>query len=259
MDEAIHCFFLTLLILFSVSEKGSSPWAGFGSDSLQNWRALRPQTVVRQVRVAQGSGSGMGAIQQVKVSVQPQSPDLLQFSRAVDKDNGKDGGKRQPQDEGELVQLLSSRRLQSESDGASVWQLSAQLGSHHIHGVVSLFPRSGGDGLGSGLQADVWLEGRLAQDPTQRTFWLPLASSVSYSTNSRQAIIISFKSLNSELTSCYGCSKGKAGQGGILRSPMPGRVVKLSVGDGDKVTRGQTLLVLEAMKMEHVITAQCDG
>jgi len=54
-------------------------------------------------------------------------------------------------------------------------------------------------------------------------------------------------------------SNSKAGQGGILRSPMPGRVVKLSVGDGDKVTRGQTLLVLEAMKMEHDITAQCDG
>ena len=191
--EAIPCFSpLLKSILCSGSAKGSSPWTGFGSggnNSLQNWRTLRPQTVVRQVRVAQGSGSGMGAIQQVKVSVQPQSPDLLQFSRAVDKENGsKDGGKGgQPQEDGELVQLLSSRRLQSESDGASVWQLSAQLGSHRIQGVVSLFPRSGGTGLGIGLQADVWLEGRLAQDATQRTFWLPLASTVSYSTNSRQA------------------------------------------------------------------------
>ena len=220
---------------------------------MQNWRALRPQTVVRQVRVAQGSGSGMSAIQQIKVSVQSQSPDKMQFSRVAAKDKDSE-----TQEESDPVQLLSSQRLQCESDGASVWQLSAQLGCHRVQGVVSLFPRSGASGLGVGLQADVWLEGRLADEHTQRTFWLPLASSVSFSTNNRQAYVnVSFQSFfnNPDLVR----SNSKVGQGGILRSPMPGRVVKLSVADGDKVTRGQTLLVLEAMKMEHVITAQCDG
>jgi 3-methylcrotonyl-CoA carboxylase alpha subunit len=50
----------------------------------------------------------------------------------------------------------------------------------------------------------------------------------------------------------------EAAEGG-LRSPMPGRVVVLHVRAGDRVKRGAPLLALEAMKMEHVITAPADG
>ena len=50
----------------------------------------------------------------------------------------------------------------------------------------------------------------------------------------------------------------EAAEGG-LRSPMPGRVVVLHVRAGDRVRRGAALLALEAMKMEHVITAPADG
>ena len=54
-----------------------------------------------------------------------------------------------------------------------------------------------------------------------------------------------------------------AGQGGesdgAILSPMPGKVVSVSVKAGDTVTRGQTLLVLEAMKMEHALAAPFDG
>lgn len=46
---------------------------------------------------------------------------------------------------------------------------------------------------------------------------------------------------------------------GGLRSPMPGRVAALNVRVGDSVTRGTALLAIEAMKMEHVITAPADG
>lgn len=46
---------------------------------------------------------------------------------------------------------------------------------------------------------------------------------------------------------------------GSLRSPMPGRIVNLSVRQGDRVHTGQGLLALEAMKMEHVIRAPFDG
>jgi biotin carboxyl carrier protein len=42
-------------------------------------------------------------------------------------------------------------------------------------------------------------------------------------------------------------------------SPMPGRVVKLCVGVGDAVARGDPVAVLEAMKMEHAVLAPCDG
>jgi biotin carboxyl carrier protein len=40
---------------------------------------------------------------------------------------------------------------------------------------------------------------------------------------------------------------------------MPGTVTAVHVSDGETVTAGQTLLVLEAMKMEHRITAPTDG
>jgi propionyl-CoA carboxylase alpha chain len=46
---------------------------------------------------------------------------------------------------------------------------------------------------------------------------------------------------------------------GSLLAPMPGTVVRLDVGVGDRVTAGQPLLVLEAMKMEHPVTAPGDG
>jgi acetyl-CoA carboxylase biotin carboxylase subunit len=42
-------------------------------------------------------------------------------------------------------------------------------------------------------------------------------------------------------------------------APMPGRVVEVAVRAGDKVRRGQHLLTLEAMKMEHRIVAASDG
>jgi len=47
--------------------------------------------------------------------------------------------------------------------------------------------------------------------------------------------------------------------GGDLISPMPGRVRRLLVADGTAVARGDVLLVLEAMKMEHAIRSPRDG
>ena len=46
---------------------------------------------------------------------------------------------------------------------------------------------------------------------------------------------------------------------GEITSPMPGAVIALAVADGDEVTAGQALLVIEAMKMEHSLTAPIDG
>lgn len=47
--------------------------------------------------------------------------------------------------------------------------------------------------------------------------------------------------------------------GGDIVAPMPGKVIAVDVADGDSVTAGQRLLVLEAMKMEHALTAPFDG
>lgn len=55
-----------------------------------------------------------------------------------------------------------------------------------------------------------------------------------------------------------GTGHASAADGAIL-APMPGKVIALDVADGDHVTAGQRLMVLEAMKMEHALTAPFDG
>ena len=47
--------------------------------------------------------------------------------------------------------------------------------------------------------------------------------------------------------------------GGGLTAPMPGKIVALLAQPGQKVERGTPLLILEAMKMEHTITAPAAG
>jgi len=49
------------------------------------------------------------------------------------------------------------------------------------------------------------------------------------------------------------------GEAGRLTAPMPGKVVSFAVKAGDKVSKGQALAVMEAMKMEHTIAAPADG
>jgi geranyl-CoA carboxylase alpha subunit len=50
-----------------------------------------------------------------------------------------------------------------------------------------------------------------------------------------------------------------AGSDGKLRAPMDGRIVAINVAAGDSVTKGQTLIVLEAMKIQHQIKAVLDA
>ncbi|PNU03833.1 acetyl/propionyl/methylcrotonyl-CoA carboxylase subunit alpha [Novosphingobium guangzhouense] len=52
---------------------------------------------------------------------------------------------------------------------------------------------------------------------------------------------------------------GAADASGAILAPMPGKVIAVDVAQGQTVTRGQKLLTLEAMKMEHTLTAPFDG
>lgn len=52
----------------------------------------------------------------------------------------------------------------------------------------------------------------------------------------------------------------KAYSGGFLvKAPLPGTVLKVLVKEGDKVNKGDKMIVMEAMKMENNITAERDG
>ena len=50
-----------------------------------------------------------------------------------------------------------------------------------------------------------------------------------------------------------------AGDGTPVKAPLPGVVTQLKVQAGQAVKRGDTVVVLEAMKMENNIAAECDG
>ena len=61
-----------------------------------------------------------------------------------------------------------------------------------------------------------------------------------------------------------GCGAADAGQEGGryrqgVRCPMPGLVVSIAVVEGQEVKAGETLAVVEAMKMENVLRAERDG
>jgi 3-methylcrotonyl-CoA carboxylase alpha subunit len=62
-----------------------------------------------------------------------------------------------------------------------------------------------------------------------------------------------------ELVDALAHAGDQQAEGGRLSAPMPGKVVSFSVKAGDKVTKGQALAVMEAMKMEHTIAAPADG
>jgi acetyl-CoA/propionyl-CoA carboxylase, biotin carboxylase, biotin carboxyl carrier protein len=60
-----------------------------------------------------------------------------------------------------------------------------------------------------------------------------------------------------------GASRGRrsvpAGSGDTLVSPMQGTIIKIAVADGERVSAGDVIVVLEAMKMEQPLTAHKDG
>jgi acetyl/propionyl-CoA carboxylase alpha subunit len=57
----------------------------------------------------------------------------------------------------------------------------------------------------------------------------------------------------------FGGGSGGSASDGALRAPMPGKIVAAPAKPGDAVTKGQPIVVLEAMKMEHALVAPFDG
>jgi geranyl-CoA carboxylase alpha subunit len=62
-----------------------------------------------------------------------------------------------------------------------------------------------------------------------------------------------------DLTRAAAAKPDEGSRDGQLRAAMNGRVVAVAVGVGERVSRGQAVMTLEAMKMEHVHTATANG
>lgn len=56
-----------------------------------------------------------------------------------------------------------------------------------------------------------------------------------------------------------GFKTGEAATEGIMKAPMPGKILELMVAEGDEVKKDQPLVILEAMKMENELKAPIDG
>lgn len=54
-------------------------------------------------------------------------------------------------------------------------------------------------------------------------------------------------------------TKPAGGGAGVVKSPLPGIIIDVLVNEGDDVKKGQTIVMLEAMKMENAIQATQDG
>jgi 3-methylcrotonyl-CoA carboxylase alpha subunit len=54
-------------------------------------------------------------------------------------------------------------------------------------------------------------------------------------------------------------SSAGAAADGAIRAPMPGRIIAVQIADGAAVAKGQALVTMEAMKMEHTLTAPFEG
>ena len=56
-----------------------------------------------------------------------------------------------------------------------------------------------------------------------------------------------------------GFKDSSAAEAGSLKAPMPGKIIQLVVQEGDTVSAGQAVIILEAMKMENELKTTIDG
>ena len=72
-------------------------------------------------------------------------------------------------------------------------------------------------------------------------------------------VLVSWRGAQYRIEPLLRQSAASPSSSGELRAPMPGTVVAVNVREGDRVTAGTTLLVLEAMKTQQPFAAPFDG
>ena len=77
--------------------------------------------------------------------------------------------------------------------------------------------------------------------------------------NTRDSVFVIGADSHAVFQKVRGGAKGVGEEAGSLRAPMTGQVLKVFAKAGDAVEKGQRLMILEAMKMEHEILAPAAG
>ncbi len=88
---------------------------------------------------------------------------------------------------------------------------------------------------------------------------LPESASAASSASATPAPAAAPKSVTPPAPSVSRPAVPTGGGDGVVRAPMPGRIVSVNVSVGDSVTSGQTVVILESMKMENTISATSAG
>ncbi len=103
-----------------------------------------------------------------------------------------------------------------------------------------------------GKQVELWLEEqRAVVGGVRAPRWGGGSSDFGVIANGRRF----FAKVESERSRIQAAAKPQTGGEGAVRSPMPGRVVRLLVAEGDDVALGAPAVVVEAMKMENELGA----
>ena len=159
-----------------------------------------------------------------------------------------------------------ARGLRSPWDALDGWRLNGEarrwLTLRHGEQVVTLEvrPQAGGWSLGlegrgtfvrGSLGADSELQAQLGERRLRATVVV---------TGERRQVFLEGRSWPLSLVdTLYVGGECDDGDGGGLRAPMPGKIIALLAEAGARVDKGAPLLVLEAMKMEHTISAPRKG
>ena len=78
-------------------------------------------------------------------------------------------------------------------------------------------------------------------------------------TNPAPAVMPSAASASPASAAAPAAAPAPSGAGKTIHSPLPGIIISIDVKEGQAIKRGQKVAVIEAMKMENDILAECDG
>ena len=157
-------------------------------------------------------------------------------------------------DTGFIERKLDELVPEAEPDEA-IWRAAAAVASADDEDALA-----GLAGFRLNAQANVSVA--LARDGEFRRIALdddqPMAAASGFRDDGRVVVFYEGQAYAFELTS-RGSIHGHGAADGAILAPMPGKVTSVEVSQGAKVAKGQRLLTLEAMKMEHGLVAPFDG
>lgn len=110
----------------------------------------------------------------------------------------------------------------------SVWDNVIEINGRMVAGTTSIYTNK----VNQTKLVDVWLNGSVGDETTHFQFAIPAPN---FSVDGAQS------------------------SNTLAISPMPGKIIQVVAQEGKEVKKGDSIAILEAMKMEHVVYAPCDG